>query len=163
MGKQIPSLDVIEDFLDQKRIAMVGLSREPRSFSMMLFEEFRHRGYDMVPVNPRASEIKGLRCFARIQDIQPPVEAVLLMTAPDATDAVITDCAEAGVRRVWMYRATGKGAVSSKAVAFCRENGIAVVEGECPFMFLPATGGIHRFHGLIRKITGHYPRHGQTA
>jgi predicted CoA-binding protein len=154
---------VIEDFLSQKRIAMVGLSREPRSFSMMLFDELRRRGYDMVPVNPHASEIKGQHCFARVQDIQPPVEAALLMTSPDVTDAVVIDCAEAGVQRVWMYRATGKGAVSAKAATFCREHGIAIVEGECPFMFLPAAGGIHRFHGLIRKITGHFPRHGQTA
>src|SRR5947209_5435536 len=46
------SIETIEDFLRQKRIAMVGLSRESKDFSVMLFEEFRRRGYDMVPVNP---------------------------------------------------------------------------------------------------------------
>ena len=78
MARQIPSLDVIEDFLAQKRIAMVGLSREPRSFSMMLFDELRRRGYDMIPVNPHVSQVKGQRCFARVVDIQPPAEAALL-------------------------------------------------------------------------------------
>ena len=85
------------------------------------------------------------------------------MTSPEVTDAVVADCAEAGVRRVWMYRATGTGAVNPMAVSFCHEHGIAVVAGECPFMYLPAAGGIHRFHGLIRKITGHYPRRRQAA
>ena len=77
----------------------------------------------MVPVNPNVAEVQGRRCFARVQDIQPPVAAALLMTSPEATETVVNDCAEAGIRRVWMYRAGGKGAVSAKAVAFCRERG----------------------------------------
>jgi len=151
------SLETIEDFLAQKRIAMLGISRDPANFSVMLFEELSRRGYDVVPVNPNTAEVRGRRCFARVQDIQPPVEAVLLMTSPEATETVVNDCVEAGIRRVWMYRAGGKGSVSSKAVQFCRERDIELVPGECPFMFLPKTAVFHRFHGFIRKITGHYP------
>jgi hypothetical protein len=58
-----------------------------------------------------------------------------------------------------MYRAAGKGSVSPKAVAFCRERGMQVVPGECPFMFLPGADGIHRFHGFVREITGRFPHH----
>ena len=152
------SLETIEGFLAQKRIAMVGISRERADFSVSLFDEFLRRGYDVVPVNPNVEEVQGRRCFARVQDIQPPVDAVLLMTTPEVTNAVIHDCDEAGVRRVWMYRAAGQGAVSSEAVAFCRGRGIEVVPGECPFMFLPHAG-LHRIHGFIRRITGSYPRH----
>ena len=159
MTPQTPSLETIEDFLAQKRIAMVGISREPGTFSVMLFEELCRRGYDMIPVNPNIPNVLGHRCFARLQDIQPPVEAALLMTSPAVTDTVVSDCAEAGIPRVWMYRAAGSGAVSLKAVAFCEERGIQVVPGQCPFMFLPAAGGIHRLHGFVRKITGRYPRH----
>jgi predicted CoA-binding protein len=155
---QTVTLKTIEDFLSQKRIAMVGISRDPASDSGKLFEELCRRGYDIVPVNPNASEVQGRRCFARVQDIQPPVEAALLMTSPEATETVVHDCAETGIRRVWMYRGTGKGSVSAKAIAFCQERGIQVVPGECPFMFLPDTAGFHRFHGFVRKITGRYPR-----
>jgi len=158
MATQSLSLETIEDFLAQKRIAMVGISREPKNFSVMLFEELCRRGYDVVPVKPKTPEVLGRRCFARVQDIQPPVEAALLMTSPEVTDAVVGDCAEAGIRRVWMYRAAGTGAVSEKAVAFCSERGIQVVPGQCPFMFLPNAGAGHRLHGFIRKITGRYPR-----
>lgn len=152
------SLETIQDFLAQKRIAMVGVSRNSRDFSVMLFKELVNRGYDVVPVNPRMSEVQGRPCFARVQDIQPPVDAVLLMTSPGVTEAVVSDCAEAGVKRVWMYRAGGSGAVSDHAVAFCQEHGIAVVPGECPYMFLPHAG-LHGVHRFIRKITGNYPRH----
>jgi predicted CoA-binding protein len=158
MVTQGASLETIEEFLAQKRIAMAGISRDPANLSVKLFEELCRRGYDVVPVNPKAAEVQGRRCFARVQDIQPPVEAALLMTSPEATEAVVNDCAAAGVRRVWMYRGTGKGSVNAKAVAFCQEQGIQVVPGQCPFMFLPDTAGFHRLHGLIRKVTGRYPR-----
>jgi len=157
MGTHKVTLEIIDDFLAQKRIAMVGLSRQPKDFSVMLFEELCRRGYDVVPVNPGASEVMGRPCFARVQDIQPPVDAVLLMTSPAVTEAVVEDCAAAGIRRVWMYSAGGQGAVSPKAVEFCRVHGIQVVPGECPFMFFPHAG-LHRLHGFVRKITGNYPR-----
>ena len=156
------SLETIEDFLAQKRIAMVGISREGKDFSVMLFKELRQRGYDVVPVNPKMTELWGPQCFCRVQDIQPPVDAALLMTSPSVTETVVRDCAEAGIRRVWMYRAIGRGAVSDKAVDFCREQGIAVVPGECPFMFLPKNG-YHGIHGFIRKITGRFPRRGSSS
>ena len=152
------ALDTIENFLAHKRIAMVGVSRESKDFSVTLFKELRRRGYEVVPVNPKTSEVLGQPCFARVQEIQPPVEAALLMTSPDVTDEVVHDCAEAGIRRVWMYRAGGRGAVSPQAVKFCREHGIELVPGQCPFMFWRDAGIGHRFHGLIRRITGHYPQ-----
>lgn len=161
MEVQKVSLEAIEDFLAQRRIAMVGISREPRSFSVGLFEELCRRGYDVVPVNPKTPNVLGHRCFARVQDIRPTVEGALLMTSPDVTDQVVNDCAEAGVPRIWMYRAGGTGAVSKSAVSFCQERGIAVVPGQCPFMFLPHAAGFHRFHRFIRKITGRYPRRAQ--
>ena len=162
MTTQNVSLEAIDDFLAQKRIAMVGISREPSSFSVTLFEELCRRGYDVVPVNPKTPNVLGNLCFARVQDIQPPVAGALLMTSPDVTDKVVCDCAEAGIPRVWIYRAVGKGAVSKRAVAFCRERGIAVIPGQCPFMFLPDTAGFHRFHGFIRKVTGRYPQRTRT-
>jgi len=157
------SMATIENFLAQKRIALVGISRHPRSDSAMLFKELSSRGYDMIPVNPSTREILGRHCFARVQDIHPKLEAALLMTTPEITDVIVADCVEAGIRQVWMYRGIGKGAVSTRAVEFCREHGIEVIPGECPFMFLPGTAGVHRIHGFLRKITGKYPTHARTS
>lgn len=151
-------MQTITEFLDHKRLAVVGVSQKPKEFSRLLFREFQKRGYDVVPVNPAADDIDGQRCFAHVQDIVPPVDACLLMTSPSVTDAVVRDCAAAGVKRVWMYRATGKGAVSNDAVKFCEAQGMSVVPGECPFMFLPGAALFHRAHGMVRKITGAYPR-----
>jgi predicted CoA-binding protein len=152
------SLQEIQDFLDLKRFAFVGVSRQPKDFSRMLFREFLARGYQAVPVNPDASEIEGQPCFARLQEIQPPVEGVLFMTAPAVTDTLVRECPGAGIKHVWMYRAGGVGAATPDAIGFCESNGMGVIPGECPFMFLPGGAWYHRFHGLVKKIAGSYPR-----
>jgi len=162
MAQARTSLETIQDFLAHQRIAMVGISRDEQSFSASLFKELSRRGYDVAPVNPKVKAVMGRNCVARVQDLEPPVQGALLMTSPAVTDLVVADCAEAGIKHVWMYRAGGQGAVSDKAIEFCRERGIQVVAGECPLMFLPGSGGIHGFHGLIRKLTGRYPRQVHT-
>ena len=152
------SMDRVRDFLAQKRLAIVGVSQEPRDFSRALFREFSKRGYDAVPVNPKVQEMEARRCFARVQDIRPAVDGVILMTPASATGAVVRDCWDAGVKRVWMYRAAGSGAVDADAVRFCEENGISVIPGECPFMFLPGAAWFHRLHGFVNRVAGAYPR-----
>lgn len=152
------SLNTIERFLSQKRIAMVGISRERQHISTILFEEFCRRGCEVIPVNPNSPEIMGRRCFASIKDIQPVPDAVLLLTAPAVTNSVVRDCAEVGVKRIWMYRGAGHGSVDAEAVEFCRDQGIELVPGQCPLMFLSPVRGVHRFHRFISKMTGHYPR-----
>ena len=121
------------------------------------FASFLARGYQAVPVNPDADEIEGQRCFARLQEIQPPVDGVLFMTAPAVTDSLVRDCPGAGIKHVWMYRAGGVGAATADTVSFCQAQGMDVIPGECPFMFLPGGSWYHRFHGLVKKIAGSYP------
>jgi predicted CoA-binding protein len=152
------SLSTIETFLSQKRIAIVGISRERRNIGSSLLEEFSRHGCEVLPVNPNATEIMGRRCFARVQDINPAPDAALLLTAPAVTSSVVRDCADAGVKRIWMYRGGGQGSVSAEALEFCRAHGIEVVPGQCPFMFLAPVHGVHRFHRFLTRITGHYPR-----
>jgi hypothetical protein len=145
------------EFLAQRRIALVGVSRDPRDLSRTLFHELRQRGYDVVPVHPELASVEGVPCVRRLQDVSPGVDGALLMTPPAATERVVRDCAEAGVARVWMHRGAGRGAVSQAAVAYCREHGIAVVEGACPFMFLPGAGLVHRAHGFLARLVGRHP------
>jgi predicted CoA-binding protein len=152
------SLSTIEAFLSQKRIAIVGISRERHNIGASLLEEFSRHGCEVLPVNPNATEIMGRRCFARVQDINPAPDAALLLTAPAVTSSVVRDCADAGIKRIWMYRGGGQGSVSAEALEFCRAHGIEVVPGQCPFMFLAPVHGVHRFHRFLSRITGHYPR-----
>jgi uncharacterized protein len=148
---------VANDFLAQRRIALVGVSRDPRDLSRKLFEELRRRGYEVLPVHPTLESVDGVPCARRLQDVSPRVDGALLMTPPAETSRVVRDCAESGVPRVWMHRGVGQGAVSAQALSYCRDHGIAVVAGACPYMFLPRTGFVHRTHGLLARLMGHHP------
>jgi predicted CoA-binding protein len=151
------SIHTVHEFLAGKRLAMVGVSREPKDFSRSLFRELKDRGYEVIAVNPGAQEIEGQRCYGHLGEVDPPAENALLMTIPEVTGEAVKECAAAGVRRVWMYRAGGEGAVNPDAVRFCEQHEMAVIAGECPFMFLPNSGLIHRLHGWVSRMTGHYP------
>jgi predicted CoA-binding protein len=155
------TLQDIGSFLALRRLAVIGVSRRADDFTRVLFRELRQRGYDLVPVNPAlaemAAEVDGIPCAAEIGDVSPPVEGALLLTSPSVTDKVLEDCVQSGIHHVWLFRASGAGAVSPSAISFCETHGITVVGGECPFMFLPETGWIHRLHGVCRKVTGSYP------
>ncbi|HUB82166.1 MAG TPA: CoA-binding protein [Bryobacteraceae bacterium] len=152
------ALTQIQTFLGRKRFAVVGVSRDPRDFTRTLFHELQNRDYDVIPVNPAVPDIAGVPCYARVTDIEPPVDGALLLTKPEQTERVVRECRDAGIRDIWMYRGGGNGAVSPRAVEFCRANGMSVVAGECPFMYLPRTQWYHRVHGFCRKLTGSYPK-----
>jgi predicted CoA-binding protein len=145
-----------EAFLTHRRLAVVGVSRDPRDFSRTVVAELSRRGYDVVPVNPSGEFIR------RVQDIVPPVKAALLMTPPAVTTEVVKDCAAAGIRHVWMHQGVGRGAASAAAIAFCENHGISVVSGACPLMYLPETGFVHRAHRWCRDVL-RSPRAGGAA
>jgi uncharacterized protein len=143
---------LIRRFLGSRRIAFVGVSREPGAFSRRLMRDLLDRGYDMVPVNPHAREIEGRRCHPHVQDVEPPVEAALVMTAPDQTAGVVRDCEAAGVRLLWLHQGARRGSVSRRALALGRAFGLEIIPGACVYMHLESTGFVHRVHGLVREL-----------
>jgi predicted CoA-binding protein len=148
---------LIDRFLATRRLAFIGVSRNHNDFSRSLFREFLHRGYEVIPVSPALTEAEGRPGYANVRDIRPPVEAALIMTSSAVSEEVVRECAGAGVKQIWLYRAGGEGAVSEGALRACEESGIDVVAGECPYMFWPANFP-HNIHGWIRKLTHSYPR-----
>jgi predicted CoA-binding protein len=144
-------MDAARKFLASKRIALVGVSRSDKDMSRVVMRELLARGCDVVPVSPFLSDAEGRRCFRRVQDIEPPAEAALLMTPRTQTDVVVRDCVEAGVKTVWMHRGAGAGCATGTAVETCEKNGIGVITDLCPFMALPGASWLHRLHGFFRR------------
>ena len=154
------TMNQIEGFLALKRIAVVGVSRNPKEISHTLWQELRQRRYDAVPVNPAATEIDGTQVYASVRDIEPPVDGALIMTTATAAEQVIDDCAQAGISHVWLYGGLGGGATSPATIAAAERHGLDVVAGHCPYMFLPGTPVFHSLHGVGKKLTGSYPKAG---
>jgi predicted CoA-binding protein len=65
-------------FLARKRIAVVGVSHNPKDFSRSLLSTLRERGYDVVAVNPGLTSADDSPCFAKPTDIAPPSMAFCL-------------------------------------------------------------------------------------
>jgi uncharacterized protein len=153
----------IEEFLALPRIAFVGVSRDPADFSRSVFAALRRGPRQVLPVNPAATEIDGVPVVAHLRDLDPPPDGVLVMTPPAATAEVIRECAHIGIRRVWLYRGLGPGAVSDAALRACEEANLDVVPGECPLMFLPDSAGVHQLHARLRAFAGTLPGHPRPA
>ncbi len=150
----MPTMHDIDDFLSQKRIAFVGVSRDPKQFANMVYRTLKQRGYQLYPVNPNTDQTEGDRCYPSVTQLPGLVDGALVMLPPSATTEVVRQCAEASIPRVWL----GLQSVSPEAVQLAREKGIAVIDGACPMMFAEPVGFGHRCHRFILKLTGSLPK-----
>jgi predicted CoA-binding protein len=157
------TLDEIHACLARPRLALVGLSTHEQDFSRAVFKELASRGYDVVPVNPKADAIAERPAYPNVVAIPEPVGWVLVMTPPEAAAAVVADAHAAGIDHVWLHRGVGQGAVSEEAVALAKAHGMTLVAGECPLMFVEKSGFPHNVHAFFKKLVHHYPAPAQAA
>jgi predicted CoA-binding protein len=149
--------EAASEFLAHKRIAVTGVSRKPKGHgSNNVFRRLRDRGYEVFAVNPNADEVEGARSYHDLKSIPGGVEAVVISTAPDRAEGTVRECAELGIKYVWMHRGYGQGSVSATATAFGRAHGITVIDGGCPLMFDPTGDFGHKVMRLV--FAGHLPK-----
>jgi len=148
----------IDQFLSQKRFAMIGVSRDPKHFSRSLYNEFLKNGYEVVPVNLNAEKIDGQQSYSHVADIVPSVSQALIMTPHERSEQAVRECHAAGVKTLWLYGVAGMKGQNDPVLKFCTENNIDVVPGYCPFMFMPESSVFHHFHGFLFKMVGKYPK-----
>ncbi len=146
-------------FLAKKRIAVTGVSRKQTSHgSNIVYNRLRERGYEAFPVNPRAEQIEGDRCYHDLKSIPGGVDAVVIGTRPEVAMVTMRECAELGIKHVWMHRSVGTGSVSNAATAWGRAHGIHVIDGGCPLMFDPTADPGHKVMRPLFVLTGKVPR-----
>jgi predicted CoA-binding protein len=143
----------VTDFLDRRKLAIVGVSRNGQKFGNSAYKELKAKGYQIYPVHPHADTIEGDPCYPNLKALPEPVDGVLIVVPPQETEKVVQDAAEAGIRHVWMQQ----GADSAAAIRFCEERGINVVHGECILMFAEPTAFFHRFHRCVWGLLGRLP------
>jgi predicted CoA-binding protein len=151
--------DAASVFLGSKRVAVTGVSRTPGSHgSNAVYKRLRDRGYEVFAVNPNADEVEGDRAYPDLHSIPGGVEAVVIGTRPELADESMRECAELGIKQVWMHRGPGGGSVSATATAYGREQGITVIDGGCPCMFGPTADLGHRAMRFIFTLNGNVPK-----
>ncbi|HUI89142.1 MAG TPA: CoA-binding protein [Anaerolineales bacterium] len=147
---------LVQDFLSQRRIAVVGVSNERTTGCNSNYEKFKNAGYRVYAVNPHISTYDGAPCYPDLKSIPEKPDAVFIFANPKVADDIVRQCVALGIKHVWMHcmmgtkpgLAAGITSVSRAAVETCKANGIAVIPGTCPNQFLKPDFG----HGLMRRM-----------
>jgi len=146
-------------FLANKRIAVTGVSRNPTGHgSNIVYQRLRERGYEVFAVNPNADQVEGDACYHDLKSIPGGVDAVVIGTRPETAEATMHECAELGIKHVWMHRSFGAGSVSAAAAEYGRQHAITVIDGGCPLMFNPTADSAHKAIRWVCTLTGAVPR-----
>jgi uncharacterized protein len=110
-----------------RTIAMVGLSANPFRPSHFAAIYMLAEGYNIIPVNPRETEILGQRCYPSLRNIPTPVEIVDIFREPSAVPPIVEDAIAIGAKVVWMQL----GVINHAAAQRARAAGLEVVMDAC--------------------------------
>ncbi len=127
------SLDeIIKSFMAGGPYAVVGASSDRDKYGNKVLRAYQQRGMEVYPINPRATEIEGLKAYATLADVPVKLRAISVITPPAITEHVVEAAAAAGVRMVWMQ----PGAESNEAIRKAEALGMEVIAGGPCFLVL---------------------------
>ena len=145
----------IDEFLAQKTLAIAGVSRSGKKFGNTILKDLTRLGYRLLPIHPEAATVGDVPAFPSFAALPEPVGGVIIVVPPAQAENVVREAAAHGIRRVWLQQ----GAESAKAIAFCREQGMNVVHGQCVLMYpKPTTSWFHSAHRWIWEVIGLTPK-----
>jgi predicted CoA-binding protein len=122
-----------------------------------VYRRLKDRGYEVFAINPNADKVEGDVCYHDLKSVPRGVDAVVIATRPDIAEATMRECADLGIKNVWMHRSFGAGSVSRAAAEYGRQHGIRVIAGGCPLMFEPTADPAHKVMRVLFTMTGKVP------
>jgi uncharacterized protein len=144
----------IQSFLQPRRFAIAGVSRNPKKFGRMVYDELRKGGYTLFPVNPNMQEIDGEKCYTGIGDLPADVKHLFIATAKKDTDGVLREAIQKGFTHVWVQQMSETPATLQIAA----ESKVHLISKKCIFMFADPVKGIHKFHKCLMGWFGRLPK-----
>jgi len=123
--------DYLQDILSSvKTIAMVGASPDKTKFSYGVLRVLHETGYDMIPVNPRPKlkEIRGLKVYSSLDQIDRPVDMVEVFRKPEDLYSIAEEAIAIGAKVLWGQI----GVINHDAARLAEEAGLKVVMNRCP-------------------------------
>jgi predicted CoA-binding protein len=110
-----------------KTVATVGVSSSEEKPSFGIFKYLAEHGYDMIPVNPSASEIQGRKTYADLTSINQKVDVVQVFRKPEDVPPIVAQAIQIGAKVVWMQ----EGVVNEEAARQAEAAGLQVVMNRC--------------------------------
>jgi predicted CoA-binding protein len=144
----------IKDFLETKKMAIAGASRNPKKFGGIVLAGLKKKGFELYPVHPEANEIEGIPCYRSVDDLPSGVDRLYIVTPPDQTNGIVQQAVKRGISRIWIQQKSE----TKEALEMVKDQNIPVITGRCIMMFLEPVGGIHGFHRWLTRLFGSYPK-----
>lgn len=110
-----------------RRVASVGVSSSEEKPSYWIFNYLKEHGYQMIPVNPTASEILGLKTYPDLASIPQKIDVVQVFRKAEDVPPVVEGAIAAGAKIVWMQ----KGIINEEAAKKAEAAGLRVVMNRC--------------------------------
>jgi uncharacterized protein len=110
-----------------KTIAIVGLSKNELRASYFVGYYLKRHGYQVIPVNPRESEILGETCYPSLLDVPVAVDVVNVFRAPDALPAIARDAVSIGADALWCQF----GVINAEGARIASDGGLTVIMDRC--------------------------------
>jgi uncharacterized protein len=110
-----------------KTIAVVGLSNNQLRASYFVGYYLKRHGYQVIPVNPRETEILGETCYPSLLDVPVPVDVVNVFRAPDALPAIAREAVTIGAGTLWCQF----GVINEEGARIAEDGGMTVIMDRC--------------------------------
>lgn len=112
-----------------KKIAIVGVSRNPEKWGYKVFKTLREKFPDVVlyPINPKATKIDGVRAYNSLDDLPEIPDLVVTVVPPEVTKEVVDKAIKMGIKMIWMQ----PGSESNEAIRKAIESGVKVFHNVC--------------------------------
>ncbi len=125
----------LEKVLDAESVAIVGASKSEtkrgyQAIKTLLDQKFEGRIY---PVNPKEKSILGFKCYAKVSDIEDPVDLALITTPAKTIPSILEDCGKKGVKGAVIiaggFRELGKEGkqLEAEVVKVARKYGVRLI------------------------------------
>jgi uncharacterized protein len=148
----------VAEFLAGERIAVAGVSRDPRQVANAIYRKLRQAGHEVVPLNPGAAEVEGAPCYPTLEAVPGRVDRLMVAAHPRVGVELVRQAAARGVGQVWFHRLVGQGSVADDAVRECGARGIGCLVGGCPLMYVEPVDPFHRCARWLLGLRGRVPR-----
>lgn len=152
--QKVVSLNDIQKFLEPKKIALAGASRNPKKFGGTVLKELTAKGFEVFPVNPNATEIQGQKCYPSVADLPADVTHLLVVTPKNETAAVAEEAVKKGMEMIWIQQMSD----TPEAIKTINDAGIPLITKKCILMYAGPVEGPHKFHRFFVKLFGRYPK-----
>jgi len=117
----------IKKFFSLKNIAVVGMSKNPEKAAHYVPKYLSEKGYNIIPVNPTATEILGKKSYPTLLDVSIPVDIIDIFRPSDQVRPVVEEAIKKKPKVIWFQ----EGIHNPEAESLAQKAGIEVVFNRC--------------------------------